>query len=82
MRASLGRRVARLEARRRAAERRVRYVWWRGRGPHPEPAEGERLVVLRWQGEDDAAPCVAAAEAAGAAETVTIPKRQHAVQSS
>jgi len=56
VRASLQRRVERLEARCRAAAPPVRYVWWRGRGPYPEPAEGERLVVLRWQNEDDDTP--------------------------
>jgi hypothetical protein len=56
VRANLQRRIEQLEARCRAAQQRVRIVWWRGREPYPEAAEGERLIVVSWQDEDDDAP--------------------------
>jgi hypothetical protein len=57
---ALSRRVRRLEQARRGRRERVRCVWWRGGEPYPEPAEGERLVVLRRRDEDDDAPSVPA----------------------
>jgi hypothetical protein len=44
--------VAQLEARRRPAEERVRYIWWDRRGPMPEAMPGERLVVISWAEEE------------------------------
>ena len=58
MRANLQRRIEQLEVRSRAAQQRVRIVW--GRDPYPEPAEGERVIVVSWQDEDDDAPSVPA----------------------
>ena len=60
MRANLQRRIEQLEARCRAAQQRVRIVWWRGREPYPEPVEGERVIVVSWQDKDDDAQAVPA----------------------
>jgi hypothetical protein len=49
----LFRRMERLKARFQAARQRVWYVWWGGYEPYSEPAEGERLIVIRWRGDDD-----------------------------
>jgi hypothetical protein len=49
---NLQRRVEEMEARRKPAERRVRYVWWDRRQPLPKAAPGERLVVISWAEED------------------------------
>jgi hypothetical protein len=52
MSCGLQRRVEEMEARHKPAERRVRYVWWDRRGPMPEAAPGERLVVISWAEEE------------------------------